>query len=380
MKQVWHLTVEEKKKFERASLLPIQESNDDWEIAIQEAQEEGRDLAAELSEELEEVHEELLAVIPERFHTYVHDGTLNTPFLAKEVRDDYIGWIQEHERQFETMLERAAKGREAVMPFLSPTAQKVFQDSLHDGKIINIERSGNDLAVMLDMEGGFTPKAIIVLKFVNILHEEGKPEIGSWYIYDELRKRDGKVAVRVIFDCPETQWTIECETIEADYYFRPASYFERGEEVELRVYVNTLNPSYRYFFISDTIVPWDLKMPTTKADGLYIEGGKVADTVAGCIEHIYCDTYEDPYAIFSIPIPAEELEEAALGDDLERRVRAFNTLYDNPVPNKDIINRIFRKIEFEEGNDMMISIMVNHFRELEVLDEANIQKFKDLLN
>lgn len=37
---MWHLTLEEKKKLERASLLPIQESDDDWEIAIREAQEE----------------------------------------------------------------------------------------------------------------------------------------------------------------------------------------------------------------------------------------------------------------------------------------------------------------------------------------------------
>lgn len=295
------------------------------------------------------------------------------------MRDDYIGWIREHERQFETMLERAAEGREAVMPLLSPTAQEVFQDSLHDGTIINIQRSGNDLTVMLDMEGGFTPKAIIVLKFVNILKEEGTPEIGSWYIYDEFRKRGGKVALRVIFDCPETQWTIECETIEADYYFRPASYFERGEGMDLRDYVDTLNPSYRYFFISDTIVPWDLKMPTTKADGLYIEGVKVAETAAACIKHIYCGTYEDPYAIFSVALPAEELEEAALGDDLERRVRAFNTLYDDPVPNKEIINRIFGEIEIQDENEMMILVMVNHFKELGLLDAANIEKFREVL-
>ncbi|WP_413362636.1 DUF4085 family protein [Lysinibacillus sp. 3P01SB] len=380
MEKVWHLTIEEKRKFERTSLLPIQESDDNWDIVIREAEEEGRNLDEELSAELQEIREELLTFLPQRFHPYIHNRTINTPLLAKDVRNDYIEWMHGQQRIFEMILEQAGQGREEVMPILTKNAQEIFQDSLHDGVIANIERSGNDVAIMLNMESGFTPKAMIVLRFINVWNEEGSPEIGSWYIYDELRKVNGRVALRVIFDCPEMQWTIECETIEAAYYFRPASYFEREEGIGLQDYIESLNSSYRYAFISDSILPWDLKMPAEKADGLYIEEVKVAETAAECIERIYCDTYEDPYAVFSIPLPVEELEEAALGDDVERRVRAFNTLYDNPSPNKEIINRIFHKIIIHEENEMMVSIMVNHFKKIGILDEKNTKKFQNILD
>ncbi|MGM9950629.1 MAG: DUF4085 family protein [Lysinibacillus sp.] len=371
------MTLEKKKQFERVSLLPIQESDEEWDIVIREAQEEGRDLAKELRQELEEIREELIAVIPERFHPYVQDDTLNTPTLPKQVRDDYVGWMKEQHRLFENTLEKAGESREEALPLLSEHAQEVFQDSLHDGVVTNVERIGNDLAVMLDMKGGFTSKAIILLKFVNVSSEEGFLESGSYYIYDELRRTDKGVALRVIFDCPEMQWTVECETIEAAYYFRPATYFERDEEMGLHEYVESLNSAYRHVFINDAIVPWNLETPQRKDDGFYVGGIKVAETTEECIEHIYCETYEDPYAIFSIPLPQEELEEAALGDNLEMQVRAFNTLYAEPETNKEIINRIFRNITVHEGNEMIVSVMVSHFEELGLLDEDIVNRFRD---
>ena len=375
---MWHLTLEKKRQFERASVLPIHESDDDWAIVIREAQEEGRNLDEELRQELEEVRDELVAVIPGRFHPYVHDYTLNTPALAKEVRDDYLDWMKKQAGLFENVLDKAREGREEAVPLLPQHAQEVFRDSLHDGVVTNTERTGNDLALMFGMEGGFTSKAIIVLKFVNIVSEEGSVEIGSYYVYDELRRADKGVALRVIFDCPEMQWTVECETIEAAYYFRPVAYLERDEDMDLQEYVESLNPAYRHVFITDAIVPWNLEIPQRKDDGFYVGGIKVAETREECIERIFCDTYEDPYAVFSIPLPQEELEEAALGSDLELQVRAFNTLYADPMANKEVINRIFRKITVHEENEMVISVMVGHFGELGLLDEEIMAKFDEL--
>lgn len=375
---MWHLTLEKKRQFERISVLPIHESDDDWAIVIREAQEEGRNMDEELRQELEEVRDELIAVIPERFHSYVHDYTLNTPALAKQVRDDYMGWMKKQARLFENVLKKAWESRKEALPLLPQHAQDVFEDSLHDGVVTSVERIGSDLAIMFDMKGGFTSKAIIILKFVNISSEEGCVETGSYYVYDELRRVDKGIALRVIFDSPEMQWTVECETIEAAYYFRPVTYLEREGDMELKEYVESLNPAYRHVFITDAIVPWNLEMPQKKEDGFYIGGIKVAETMEECIERIFCDTYEDPYAIFSIPLPQEELEEAALGGDMELQVRAFNTLYAEPMANKEVINRIFRKIIVNEENEMIISVMAGHFGELGLLDEDIMTRFDEL--
>ncbi len=375
---MWHLTLEKKREFERVSVLPIHESDDDWAIVIREAQEEGRNMDEELRQELEEVRDELIAVIPGRFHPYVHDYTLNTPALAKQVRDDYMDWMKKQARLFENILKKAGESRKEALPLLPQHAQEVFEDSLHDGVVTNVEHIGNDLALMFDMGGGFTSKAIIVLKFVNISSEEGYVETGSYYVYDELRRADKGVALRVIFDCPEMQWTVECETIEAACYFRPVAYLEREGDMDLQEYVESLNPAHRHVFITNAIVPWNLEMPQEKEDGFYIGGIKVAETMEECIERIFCDTYEDPDAIFSIPLPQEELAEAALGGDMELQVRAFNTLYAEPMANKEVINRIFRKIIVNEENEMIISVMAGHFGELGLLDEDIMTRFDEL--
>ena len=52
---MWNISKEAKKKFLKYNLLPIHESDHDWEIAIREAREEGEDLISRLNEELNEV-------------------------------------------------------------------------------------------------------------------------------------------------------------------------------------------------------------------------------------------------------------------------------------------------------------------------------------
>lgn len=124
---MWHLTIEEKRKFERTSLLPIQESDDDWDIVIREAEEEGRNLDEELSAELQEIREELLNFLPQRFHPYIYNRTINTPLLAKDVRNDYIEWMHGQQRIFEMILEQAGQGREEVMPILTKMHKRFFR-------------------------------------------------------------------------------------------------------------------------------------------------------------------------------------------------------------------------------------------------------------
>ena len=95
---MWNLSKEAKNKFSRYNLLPISESDHDWEIVLREANEEGEDLNTRLNEELEEVKEKLLPILPSRFIPYLKNGTLNQPTLPKAVREDYLQWMREAKR------------------------------------------------------------------------------------------------------------------------------------------------------------------------------------------------------------------------------------------------------------------------------------------
>ncbi len=87
---MWNLTTQAKEAFLKHNLLPIPETDSDWESTLREAKEEGEDLPARLKEELEDIKAELLTVLPSRFVPYLENGTLNQPSLPKSVREDYL--------------------------------------------------------------------------------------------------------------------------------------------------------------------------------------------------------------------------------------------------------------------------------------------------
>lgn len=80
---MWNLSKEVKEKFSKCHLLPIHESDHQWEIELREAHEEGEDLLTRLNKELEEVKEELLRVLPSRFVRYVEKWNIKSTDITK---------------------------------------------------------------------------------------------------------------------------------------------------------------------------------------------------------------------------------------------------------------------------------------------------------
>src|SRR3954447_9733754 len=126
---MWNISKEAKDKFLKCTLLPIHESDHDWEIALREAKEEGEDLFTRLKENLDEVKEDLIHVLPSRFISYLENSTLNQPKLSKVVREDYLQWIREAHKEFEQVLDAAFERTKQAIPFLSTAIQEVFAES-----------------------------------------------------------------------------------------------------------------------------------------------------------------------------------------------------------------------------------------------------------
>jgi hypothetical protein len=397
---MWNLTMQAKRSFEHANILPIQKSDHDWKNALEDAKEDGVDLYAQLKEELNECKEHLLQILPERFKQYVHDGTLNLPELPKQVRQDYLLWIRTAEETFEAVLDASFENKQKALAFLPESVQEVYEQSLHDAEIERIERSHGTLKITLNTLGGFSTKSIVELLFTNIFIEKSHLplQVGQWYIYDELIKTEKGFALRVIFDCPETEWTIEAKQINANYYYRPKAYddFAGDEEAELQTYVEKLNPEFTYTFVTPKFKS-EIKAFTNEAPYITLQEGellvesdelhvilaskqiKLADCLKDCIHFVFTDEYEDPYAQFSEPVPSDEIEEAALSEDLELQVRAWNTLYANPSEFVDIINRVLMRLNVTEENEMMASVYINHFNEFSILTEEALSKHRNLL-
>jgi len=398
---MWNISKEAKEKFLKYNLLPIHESDHEWEIVLREAKEEGEDLNTRLNEEIEEVREELLHVLPSRFIPYLKNGTLNQPTLPKAVREDYLQWMREADKEFEQVLSAAHENTKMAVTYLPASIQDIFAESLHDSTIERIEREKDTLHLYVNTDGGFSSKSLIHFIFKGVKSEEtDEPiQVGQWFIYDELQKNDDGFAFRVLFECPVSQWTIAMQELDAQYFYRPLEYTilrdeEKLEDMSITDYIAKLNSENRYWFITPHVECAIQSLSET----FVIENGSIefgqnemVVTVGNerysydlseynPIKFIYTDVYEDPYAHLNKPVSTEEIEVAALSDDLELQVRAWNTMYANPKELADVINRVLWKIEITEENEMMLSIYASHFYKEEILKEAVIEKFRTLID
>ncbi|MBM7662913.1 hypothetical protein JOC85_003724 [Bacillus mesophilus] len=394
---MWNISKEAKERFLKHNLLPIHESDREWEISLREAREEGEDLITSLQEELAEVKEELLQVLPSRFVPYLEDGSLNQPTLPKSVLEDYLNWIQQASHDFEQVLDAAYERTQHALPYLPTSVQEVFAESLHDSTIERIVWEGDTLHLYVNTDGGFSSKALIHFTFKGVQSEEtdGPIEVGQWFIYDELQKTEDGFAFRVLFESPESQWTISMKELDAEYFYRPKEYTilrneEKLEDTSLVEYTSSLNPEHRYWLITPHIEC----TISSFSENLAIENGLIEFSnnelvvIVGNerftydldeynpIQFIYTYIYEDPYAQFNEPIPTEEIEEAALGEELELQVRAWNTMYGNPKELANIINTVLMKVNVTEENEMMISVYVNHFYKEGILLKEVIEKHR----
>ncbi|SDM56008.1 DUF4085 family protein [Bacillus sp. OK048] len=398
---MWNLSKEVKEKFLKCTTLPIHESDEDWEYALRDAKEEGEDLIARLKEELEEVKDELLRILPNRFIHYVDNGTLNQPTLPKTVREDYLQWVQEAYKKFEQILDAAYENTKQSVTFLSSAVQDVFAESLHDSTIERIEREGDTLHLYINTDGGFSSKSHVHFIFQNVKAEQvDEPiQVGQWLIYYELQKTVDGFAFRVLFDCPDSEWTITLKSMDAEYYYRPVTYATMNdegkvEETSFADYVSQLNPDYRYWLIT----PHVTCAIKTLSENMTLENGKIEFgqnemvVITGNerftykleeynpIKFIYTDVYEDPYAHFSEPVPREEIEAAAFSDELELQVRAWNTMYANPEELAEIINRVLSKMEITDENEMIVSVYANHFYKRGILTEEVVELYHKFID
>lgn len=386
MLMMWNISKAAEEKFQKYHLLSIPESDEEWNSYLENEEEDYRQF---FRENLENVKAELLTFLPSRFVPYVENGQLNQPTLPKEVRDDYLLWRQKGDEEFRQILDAAHEQTSQTAAFLPKEVQEVFEESLHDSSIERIWRDGNTLHLYINTDGGFTRMAHIHLTFHEVQSEESDAplEVEQCIVYYELQKIADGFAFRIILGCPEMEWTITMKGMEASYYYRPIIYIrlrdeEKLEETEFHDFINQLDKTRKYWFITPHLTcPLELFLKEGKLEQnetntiIYFKNTKYTYHTYHPCQFIYTDIYEDPYAFFYEPVEKENIESAILGSDLTLQVRAWNTLYNNPLEHKDIINKILNILEVAEENEMTLYVYINHFHREEILTEENIKKF-----
>lgn len=307
---------------------------------------------------------EYLAYIPTLYHEAIKAGTL---VANEELFVSYMKWCEDVLANYEDIRTASFEKRDEIVSKFSETGASVFEQTLHDGEVLRVERENGNVSVLLDMSGGFTPKAVIVLTFLQATETGG---LGGSYIYDELIENEDGYGLRVLTGYPYEEWTIFFKDVTANYLYRPAAYAERDQYDSWATFYAALNQELRYFIVENfEFVEVILAEMTQRDNGIYVQEILLGETAEQAMESLYCDTHVNPYAHFSEMVPVEELEQAALSDDLTLRVRAFNTMFELGEPIAPIVNRVLRVIEVEEHEEMLMEITANHFDKFGRLDE-----------
>ncbi|MFS8651040.1 MAG: DUF4085 family protein [Caldibacillus sp.] len=400
---MWNLTKEAWEKFLIGHSLVIPETDEEWSEIINEAKEEGENLLERLREELEEIKDDLLRFIPDRFIPYIEDGTINQPSLPKTIREDILKWQEQLNREFEQVLEAAAQNTQNAVRFLPEDVQEVFSESMHDAVLDRVERSQDSLHLYFDTEDGFSTKAYIHLIFQGITPMNSNPPIekGQILLYHELIKTDSGFVFRALVNSPDVEWTLEAKNIAAKYFFRPKKYVllrdeDRLSEVSFIEYLQFLDHDQEYWLITPDLL---IKIRTISSTGdeIQLVNGtvKIDDHKLSVffdhqrfdyytdkwnpIQFIYTNVYENPYQESFEDIPFEQLEDAVFNGDRQLQLRAWNTMYSHAHELAGQINEILRKIEVTEEQETLLAYLISYFYEENILDQDNIKKFSEFV-
>lgn len=346
---MFFLTRERQEVFDAAHTYPFEEEFDkEFEDYLYERLAEYRD------------------VLPQKFQPEISERTL---FQNAILMEGFEKWCNMTIEQFTTNSKVVHQKREAIVDRLHPSAQTVFSQSFHDGKILSAEQQGNNFILLLDMSGGFTVESIIQLVFHDV---ETAGHLEGFYVYDELIKIEDRYALRVLssFGSPYAEWTICFKDVTAKYLYRPAVYIEPGEVATWEDYVIALNLNDKYFIVKDReFVEIHLATLSQTDNGIFAGEVLLGDTFEEAKERIYCATYEDPYAHLSEPIPIDELLCAIFDVEQNIRVRAFNTIYALGEDAAYIVNAALRKVDKSTDDNLYFGIIASHFDQLGCLED-----------
>ena len=278
---MWNFTKQAYERYIYSQALVFPQTDEEWQEVLTMFKQEGINAELHFKQELNECKDKLLSILPERFIPYLHNNTINQPTLPKHIRTDFHHWQQQEAERFKNLIQKTKQHFNTIKHTLPEKVATVFEQDLYDAIIEHIVRQQHTLRLILNTERGRIPQARIILTFHNIISEDGnKPPLHHQYLlYHELQLTKTSVALRVITNYPDP-WTIESQTITAQYYYRPLCYAELIEDailpdISIKFYVTSLNDQLCYVILTPTTI-----IPITQ---FILEGNKIATLIDGYI-------------------------------------------------------------------------------------------------
>lgn len=195
--------------------LSFPETEKEWEENIAYYEAEGINFAERCKEELEYNKQDLLRFLPEAFHPYIYDGTLNSRFPSTELRTKAKQWRSEYEERVKRIGSEYRSHYQSIKDKLPPQVVKLCEKSLHDAKILSFEKPTEDTFVLfLDCSGGYHYLTDVKMTFKGVKELSYTEElIGSYWLYDEIYAAEAGFELHVLLEGPLSELTLIAEDV-----------------------------------------------------------------------------------------------------------------------------------------------------------------------
>ncbi|WP_062351890.1 DUF4085 family protein [Bacillus kwashiorkori] len=415
-------------QMQNAHLLVIPESEEEWQDFIDSFAEEGENIDTYLENDLANMKDQLLQLLPEKFHPYILNGTINKHTLPKKVSEDLLNWLHEKQKEVENISDKARTYYLNIKDSLPEALIEITEAGLHDASIKAIHQEKDYFRLTLNGDGSFASGNVIVLEFSHIkeITSDLPLERNMWWLYEEADIVDDDYSLSVLFDQPLTEWTIIARHFHMTQFYQNDFGWQEDNVVDSGISPIADNPSLLNHFPKSYISlmhqqnggkinhPYFLTNSNTIeiVRFLPLEELKIKDNLiifASCvngniglhednhsivfmsdkneiqilatdydewIENLYSTEFLDETAIYSIPIADEEIETALFSNDLTLVVRAWNTIYNNPENYVTLINKALPYFLHHEDEQFqqMGEIFGEQFHELGIISEDILKR------
>ena len=197
-----------------AGFLVFHETEKDWEDDVAWYRSEGLNYEQLRRDELEYRKKDLLRFLPEYFHSYIHNGTLNVTYPSEELRNMAKQWQSAYKKRMKTLGDEYRGYYKSIRDSLPDNVIQLCEKSLHDARVISVERPSEDIYIIsLDCRGGFYYFTDIQLTFTGVKNVNPDLRVGSDWLYDEVYLTDFGFELHVLFAGPLTEYTIAAEDV-----------------------------------------------------------------------------------------------------------------------------------------------------------------------
>ncbi|WAA11036.1 DUF4085 family protein [Fervidibacillus albus] len=405
------------------------ETDDEWEDFLQSFDSE-KDAFEYLRCELRDEKDRLLKALPETFHPYVHNGSINQPTLPEQIRKQLILWQKGLEEKVEKTMGDAHRHFQHLQKELPPSFVQLMEEGLHDAQITYIFRKDDYLRLTLNREGSFSNSAAVVLEFFEIQTENCDLPLseGMYWLYEEVDLAKDGFKLGVLFE-PLCEWEIVAKEFQMTKYFRNEANFgfeedEHGSKNECNVcdvekrlnwkfpkafltFLSTFRSgkhNHPFVLLHDTeleietflsLDEYERKedyIPFAKCkDGViafhinsknivYLNGVRqrvVAQNFESFLQNMYAKEWIDEMELTIQTVPLEELEDAIFSNQLELNVQAWNTVIQDPASHQQLIEKalIFYLKHEDEEKQMIGQVYFNHIEENHLLPKEILKRF-----